>query len=94
MILRIEKAKITGHYTMWLQFNDGVAKQVNLYTLLDGPIFEPLLDLAFFAQMQLDPVAGTIVWPNGADFAPEALYELPSEPNWTESQQVILITAA
>jgi hypothetical protein len=47
--------------------------------LLDGPIFEPLREPAYFARMVLDPVAGTVVWPNEADFAPEALYELEPE---------------
>jgi hypothetical protein len=47
--------------------------------LLDGPIFEPLLDPANFARVTLDKVAGTVVWPNEADFAPEALYELEAE---------------
>ena len=41
--------------------------------LLEGPIFEPLLDQEYFARMTLDPTCGNVVWPNGADFAPEAL---------------------
>ena len=41
--------------------------------LLDGPVFEPLRDPAYFAQFALDPDCWTVVWPNGADFAPEAL---------------------
>ena len=47
--------------------------------MLDAPIFEPLHDPVFFAKMTLDAVAGTVVWPNEADFAPEALYELETE---------------
>jgi hypothetical protein len=46
---------------------------------MDGPVFEPLHDPAYFAKASLDPVAGTVVWPNEADFAPEALYELEEE---------------
>jgi len=30
----------------------------------------------YFARVSVDPISGTVVWPNGADFAPEALYEL------------------
>jgi hypothetical protein len=36
-------------------------------------------DPDYFSQAKLDPVCGTVVWPNGADFAPEALYELEPE---------------
>jgi hypothetical protein len=54
-----------------LAFNDGIRKRVN--------VFEPLQDPAYFALAVLDSVIGTVVWPNEADFAPEALYELPAE---------------
>ncbi len=76
MILRITKVAVTGPHSLRLSFNDGSEKLVDLLPLLYGPIFEPLRDPAFFARVALDPVCGTVVWPNGADFAPEALHEL------------------
>jgi hypothetical protein len=51
--------------------------------LLEGPIFQPLRDPAYFARMTLDSTCGTVVWPNGADFAPEALHELEAERDAT-----------
>ena len=36
----------------------------------------PLEDVAYFKQVQIDPEAGTIVWPNGVDFCPDVLYSL------------------
>jgi hypothetical protein len=61
-------------------FNDGVRKRVNVKPLLKGSIFKPLLSPGFFAQAALDEESGTVVWPNGADFAPEALYETAVAP--------------
>jgi hypothetical protein len=79
MILRIREAHVLGSHSLCLTFNDGTTKQVNVSPLLEGPVFEPLRDPAFFAAMILDPTCGTVVWPNGADFAPEALYALEAE---------------
>jgi hypothetical protein len=64
---------------VFLVFDDGVSKQVNLRRLLRGPVFKPLLDPAEFARVSVDHAAGTIVWPNRADIAPETLYLLPDE---------------
>jgi Protein of unknown function (DUF2442) len=76
MILRILKAEVGGPYLLRLAFNDGTQKTVDVRPLLSGPVFEPLRDPLYFAQVKLDYVCGTVVWPNGADFAPEALHEL------------------
>jgi hypothetical protein len=62
-----------------LTFNDGTHKRVNLRALLRGPVFEPLHDPEYFRALTVDPIAGTITWPNGADIAPETLYTLPPE---------------
>ncbi len=79
MILHIREAKVCGPHSLRLSFNDGTSKRVDARPLLEGPIFEPLLDPTFFATVTVDPVCGTVVWPNGADFAPEALRDLEAE---------------
>ena len=76
MILRIVEAEVRGDSCLRVVFNDGIDKVVNLTAILDGPVFEPLRASEYFARMKLDPVCGTVVWPNGADFAPEALHIL------------------
>jgi hypothetical protein len=78
-ITRIDSVEVAGPHSLRLVFNDGRRKTVDVLPLLRGPIFEPLLDPAYFRRVLLDPVAGTVVWPNGADFAPEALRDLPAE---------------
>jgi hypothetical protein len=76
---RVVSVQVAGPHALDLRFKDGTRKRVELLPLLEGPIFEPLRDPIFFAQVLLDPVAGTVVWPNGADIAPETLYRLPQQ---------------
>jgi hypothetical protein len=76
MVLRITAMQVVGPHALKLVFNDGTRKTVDVSPLLDGPVFEPLKDPAYFARVALDPVSGTAVWPNDADFAPEALRDL------------------
>lgn len=76
MILRIIEAKVCGPHLLQLAFNDGTRKTVNVRPLLSGTVFETLQAPDFFARAQLDRIAGVVTWPNGADFAPEALHEL------------------
>ena len=77
--ITVIKALVIGNYSIELTFSNGTTKRVNLERWLYGEVFEPLKDPAFFAQMRLEPGEITISWPNGADLAPEVLYELESE---------------
>jgi Protein of unknown function (DUF2442) len=76
MILRILGVKVRGPHHLELSFSDGARAVVDVEPLLYGPVFEPLRDPNYFAQVTLDALCGTVVWPNGADFAPEALHAL------------------
>jgi hypothetical protein len=77
-ILHILEVEVIRDFVLKIEFNDGTVKVVDVKPLLTGPVFAPLHDPAFFARVTVDPVAQTVVWPNGADFAPEALHELKS----------------
>ena len=77
--IEVTSARVVGPFSVDLAFNDGSRKRVNLRSLLRGPIFEPLRDPAEFAKLKLRRSWGTIVWPNGADMAPETLHLLPDE---------------
>ena len=73
MIPRIKEAKYAGGHKIWLRFADGTEGEVDLLTELDGEVFEPLKDANFFSAFVLHDELKTVVWPNGADFAPEFL---------------------
>ena len=75
----VVSVKVRGPSSVLIEFDDGVSKQVDLRQLLRGPVFEPLRDPAEFAKVRVDHDAGTIIWPNQADIAPETLYSLPDE---------------
>jgi hypothetical protein len=62
-------------FTYRITFDDGLEGDVDLTEFVGGgPVFEPLRDPEFFRQARVE--GGTISWPNGADIAPEVLYEL------------------
>jgi hypothetical protein len=64
-----------GGYTVHVRFEDETSADVDLSYLTGyGGVFAPLRDPAYFRQLRADREAGTIVWPNDADIAPETLY--------------------
>lgn len=74
-MIRVVDARYVRDYVIWLCFSDGLAGEVDLREELDGPVFEPLRQLEVFRSVRLHPELHTIVWPNGADLAPEFLHE-------------------
>jgi hypothetical protein len=77
-MLNIQAIEYRGGHRLWLRFNDAAEGEVDLAAHLVGPVFLPLRDPALFAAVRLDPELRTIVWPNGADLAPEFLHSLLS----------------
>jgi len=67
------RAEHRGGYLIHLTFNDGSEKTIDFRQWLEGPVFEPLKDPSYFQRFFID--GGTVAWPNGADIAPETLYE-------------------
>ncbi len=78
-MLHIKSAKYLSDYKLWIAFDDGTAGEVDLVDELKGSMFEPLKDLAEFQNVFVDPELKTVVWPNGADLAPEFLKALQSK---------------
>ena len=79
MILHVTAAEHREGYRIRVEFDDGVVKDVDLEGELKGRVFEPLRDPSFFRRFRVNPETRTIEWPNGADLAPEFLYEIGTE---------------
>jgi hypothetical protein len=71
---QVVSVRVLDDYRLEVTFDDGVQGNVSLSDRLFGPVFEPLRDPALFRQVFVDEF-GAICWPNGADLAPDALYE-------------------
>lgn len=61
-----------------VRFIDGTSGEVRLRSFIEssqvsGTIFEPLRDPEFFRQVRVE--LGAVAWPNGADLAPDAMYD-------------------
>ena len=74
MFLHVTEARYLEGYKVEVSFNDGRKGVADLSEALKGPVFEPLKDMLAFSQLRVDEELETIVWPNGADLAPEYLY--------------------
>lgn len=72
--IKVIEATYLKEYIISLKFNDGTKKTIDFEKELWGKVFEPLIDINFFKKFKLN--SWTIEWENGADFAPEYLYNL------------------
>ena len=76
-IYRVVDFEIVGPYTLRVAFDDGTEQVIDFRPVLEGALYGPLQDERLFNQVEIDPEAHTLVWPNGADFDPETLHDWP-----------------
>lgn len=74
MFLHVIAAAHVRDFLVAVTFNDGRTGMADLAETLHGPVFEPLQNVAEFAKFRVDDELATLVWPNGADLAPEFIY--------------------
>ena len=80
-IHRVTRFEIVAPHTLRVEFEDGTEQRINFEPVLHGAIFGPLRDLIIFNAVTLDSEAGTLTWPNGADFDPATLHDWPNVCN-------------
>ncbi|HMC50589.1 MAG TPA: DUF2442 domain-containing protein [Solirubrobacterales bacterium] len=78
-IVHVTSVEVVADHRLHLGFDDGVRGEVDFSDRNWRGVFERLKDPGYFSQVRVDPDMGTVVWPNGADFAPETLHR------WTVS---------
>jgi hypothetical protein len=71
---RLLNVRPLGDYRLRVEFEDGTTGEIDLSDRLTGPVFEPLRDPKLFSQVSVDEF-GVVCWPNGADLAPDAIYQ-------------------
>lgn len=75
MIPRVIEAEYVQRSAIHVRFSDGTEGDVDLSQELHGEVFVPLRGTATFKGFTIHPEFHTLCWPNGADLAPEFLYE-------------------
>ncbi|MCK4564624.1 MAG: DUF2442 domain-containing protein [Verrucomicrobia bacterium] len=81
MFLHVTKAEYIGGYALHLTFNNGVSGDIDLEDELYGEMFAPLRNIEKFKEFRVDEEIDTVVWGNGADFAPEFFYDKMKSQN-------------
>ena len=80
----ITAVSVVRHGVLRLTFADGLTGQVDVLGRMHGPVFELARTTAGFAAVRVDAESGTIVWPGGADLAPDTLYERVTTGLWPD----------
>jgi hypothetical protein len=71
----ITRVSVVRHGVLELTFADGLRGEVEVLDRMRGPVFRQAITIAGFVAVEVDSESGTVVWPGGADLAPDTLYE-------------------
>lgn len=72
------------HGVLRLEFADGLTGEVQVLERMRGPVFDEARSPDGFARVTVDHETGTVIWPGGADLAPDTLYERVRTGAWPE----------
>jgi hypothetical protein len=80
----ISAVSVIRHGVLRLTFADGLVGEIDVLERMRGPVFEQARTPAGFARATLDSETGTVIWPGGADLAPDTLYERVRTGAWPD----------
>jgi hypothetical protein len=75
---------VVAHGVLRLNFADGVFGEVDVLARMRGPVFADARTPTGFVKASVDAETGTVVWPGGADLAPDTLYERVRTGTWPD----------
>lgn len=84
----ITAVEVVRHGVLRLTFADGLSGEVEVLDRMRGPVFEGARNPDGFARVKVDSETGTVVWPGGADLAPDTLYERIRSGSWPKTRVV------
>ena len=76
-VCRVTAFEIIAPFVLDVRFDNETQQRIDFRPVLCGELYGPLRDAALFERVVIDPVARTLVWPNGADFDPSTLHDWP-----------------
>jgi Protein of unknown function (DUF2442) len=80
----IAAVAVVRHGVLKLTFADGLTGELEVLDRMRGPVFEEARTPEGFVKVRVDSETGTVVWPGGADLAPDTLYERVRTGVWPE----------
>jgi hypothetical protein len=80
----VTEVAVLEHGVLRLTFADGTTGDVALLERMRGPVFDEARTPEGFARVRVDAETGTVIWPGGADLAPDTLYERVRTGAWPD----------
>jgi Protein of unknown function (DUF2442) len=80
----ITSVDVLRHGVLCVTFADGTTGEVDVLERMRGPVFDEAGHARGFARASIDGETGTVVWPGGADLAPDTLYERVRTGTWPD----------
>jgi hypothetical protein len=80
----ITAVTVVKHGVLRLTFADGLSAEIDVLDRMRGPVFADARTPAGFAKVAVDPETGTVVWPGGADLAPDTLHVRAHSGTWPD----------
>ena len=80
----VTAVSVVRHGVLQVTFADGLAGEVDVLDRMRGPVLEQARTASGFTAASVDAESGIVVWPGGADLAPDTLYQRMHTGLWPE----------